>query len=84
LIDAGEHTAVEQGLQQFLGANIQLLGQLANGNPFRNCDCARFAFNGRNLFNLCSASGACACARTHGMKFSLPFRVSLFNQRAPA
>ncbi len=43
LVDAGENAAVEQDLQQFLGANIELFGQLAHGDAFGDRDLARLA-----------------------------------------
>ena len=41
LVDAGEHAAVQQRLQKFLGAHVQLLGQFANGDAFGDGDVAR-------------------------------------------
>ena len=38
LVDARENAAVEQRLQQFLGANVELLGQFANGDAFGDGD----------------------------------------------
>ena len=47
LVDAGENAAIQQHLQQILGANVQLLRQLANRDSFGNRDFARLALNRR-------------------------------------
>src|SRR3984957_20842099 len=84
LIDAGENAAVQQRLQQVLGADVQLLRQLADRNSFSDCYRAWFALDWRDRFNLRGASRAGACPRPNGMKFAFTFTVTFFDKRTPA
>ncbi len=51
LVDAGENAAIEQSLQQILGADVEFLGQFADGDAFGNCDRARFTLHRRDRFD---------------------------------
>jgi hypothetical protein len=80
LIDAGENTPVEKCLQQFLRANVELFGQLANCDSFGNRYFTRLALNGRYGLGLRRSSGACTRSGAHRMKFSFAFGVTLFDE----
>ncbi len=70
LIDAGEYAAVQQILQEILGAHIQLLGKFANGDAFGN---RHFARGTRLRRRDDRRSGAAARSRTlpRRMQFAL-------------
>ena len=51
LVDAGEYAAIQQCLQQFLRANVELLRQFANRDSFGDSQRARFALYRRDWFN---------------------------------
>ncbi len=79
LVDAGENSAVEQDFQQFLGADIELFGKLANGDAFGDRDFARLALHRRDRLGLHGASArARARARAHRMQLALAFGVIAF------
>ena len=84
LIDAGENAAVEQSLQQFLRANVELFGQLANRDSFGDRDFARLALHRRDRLGLRRPSSACTRAGAHRMEFALTFGISLFDERTAA
>src|SRR5215472_266566 len=81
LIDAGENAAVKQRLQQFLGANVELLGQLPNRDSFGDRYFARLALYWRHRLGLRRSSCACTRARSHRMEFALAFRIALLDER---
>src|SRR6266446_4377456 len=76
LVDAGKHAAVEQVLQDVLGAHIQLFGQFANRDAFRNRHVARRTRLRRRDDR---GRGAAACARTlpRRVQFALTFLLAL-------
>ncbi len=85
LVDAGENSAVEQHFQQFLGADIELFGELADRDAFRDRDFARLALHRGDRLGLHGASArARTRARAHRMKLALAFGESLLYKRASA
>jgi len=84
LVYAGKHASIHQCLQQILGANVELLRQLANRYPFGDDYLAGLALNGRDGLRLCRAARTSARARAHWMQLSLAFGIPLLNQRTAA
>src|SRR5713101_1201762 len=76
LVNAGKHAAVEQVLQDVLGAHIQLFGQFANRDAFRNRHVARRTRLRRRDDR---GRGAAASARTlpRRVQFALTFLLAL-------
>ncbi len=81
LIDAGENAAVEQILQQFLGANVELFCQLPNRDSFGDCYFPRLALYWRHRLGLRRPSCARTRAGTHRMEFAFTFRITLLDER---
>ena len=84
LIDAGENAAVEQRLQQFFGANVELFCQLANRDSFGDRYFPRLALYWRDRFGLRRPSCARTRAGTHRMEFAFTFRIALLDERTAA
>ncbi len=84
LVDAGENAAVEQGFQQVLGANIHLLGKLANGDAFRHRDVPRLALHGGHRFSVSRASCSHTRARANRVQPALTFGIAFFDRRTSA
>ncbi len=84
LVDAGENTAVEQGFQQILGANIHFLGKLAHGDAFRNRDIPRLALHRGHRFSVSRASCSHTSARSNRVQPALTFGVAFFDRRTSA
>ena len=84
LIDAGENAAIEQRLQQFLGANVELFCQLANRDSFGDNHFAGLALYWRDRLGLRRPSCARTRAGTHRMEFAFTFRVTLLDERTAA
>ena len=85
LVDACEHAAIEQSLQQILRANIELFGEFAHRDAFCHRQRTRLALYWRNRFDgACASTRSYACARTNWMQFALAFRVTLLDQRPAA
>ena len=84
LVDAGENSAVEQRLQQFLGANVELFREFANRDAFGDRHLPRLALDRRDRLRLRGAPCAHSGARAHGMKLALAFGESLLDQRPAA
>src|SRR5256714_1411796 len=76
LVDAGEDAPVEQVLQQVLGAHIQLFGQFANGDAFRDGHLARRTRLGRRD-NRDSRAAACARTLPGGVQFAFTLLLAL-------
>ena len=84
LVDAGKNSLVEQRLQQFLGAHVELFSQLAHADAFGDGDLARLAAHLRGGLDAGRPPLAHAGACAHGMQLALAFIKSLFRQRAAA
>src|SRR5712692_8544731 len=85
LVDAGEDAAVEQDLQDVLGANVELSGQVADRDAFRNGDFTRLArhrYDDRGGLPRTPLAHTGTCA--YGMKFALPFEFAFIHQRPRA
>src|SRR5215470_7247915 len=84
LIDAGENAAIEQDFQQILGADIELFGELADGDAFRDGHGTRLALNGSDWLGDGGPARARTGARANGVELALTFGEAFFNQRAAA
>jgi hypothetical protein len=85
LIDAGEDALVEQRFQEFLRADVELFGELANGDALSDRYCARLALDRRRKrFGVRGAAWACARTRANGMKLALALGESFFDERSAA
>src|SRR5208283_739785 len=81
LIDAGEHSTIQQSLQQILRANIQLLRQLADCNSFRQRHFARRTRFWWSKRYCCRSSATCTGTLPRGMQLSLAFHLALVDHR---
>ena len=84
LIDARENSAIEQRLQQFLRANVELLREFAHRDSFGHRHLPRLTLHRRDWLGLRGAPCAHTRARAHRMKFALAFCVSLLDKRTAA
>src|ERR1019366_1966107 len=85
LVNAGEDAAIQQNLQDFLGADVEFFREIADRYPFSDRNFAGLARGrSRRALNMRGTPLARTHSSAHRMQFALAFLEALFHRGACA